>query len=139
MPEFAWHVSDFDPDIRFREDDYSLQLSAVGNDRLFLRFDRGARRGEVWISDLSFQPEALDQMLRAFDVAAAEFSATIAEKVVRMTSIVAGSAKNDEVVEAYDKQREKLISVVTALGRRYDDCYLDTSRPGKFDLVMKVR
>lgn len=135
---FPWEVSKFDELVRFREDDFSLQFSSVGDDRLFLRFDKGARGSEVWISDLNFQPEELAQMLRAFDVAAAEFKTTIAEKVVRMTSIAPNSADHDQVVEAFDRQRGKLITVVAALGRRYDDCYLDTSRPGKFDLVMKV-
>ena len=139
MSGFPWEVSKFDERVRYREDDYSLQLSSVDDDHLFLRFAKDSRGGEVWISDLTFQPEELSQMLRAFDVAAAEFKTTIAGKVVRMTSITPGSSDNEEVVEAFDRQRDKLRTVVAALGRSYDDCYLDTSRPGKFDLVMKVR
>lgn len=135
---FPWQISTFDPEVRFREDDFSLQFSVVGDDRLFLRFDKASRGGELWISDLVYLPEARDQMLKAFDVAAAEFKTTIAGKVVRMTSIASGSSSNSEVVEAYDTQSTKLKAIVAALGRSYKDCFLDTSRPGRFDLVMKV-
>lgn len=71
-------------------------------------------------------------------MAAAEFKTTIAGKVVRMTSIASGSSANSEVVEAYDTQSTKLKAIVAALGRSYKDCFLDTRRPGRFDLVMKV-
>ena len=138
MTRLDWNTSESDPEVRFREDDYSLQFSAVGNDHVFLRFDKGARKGEVWITDLHFGPETEQIIVNAFDVAAAKFNTSVAGRIIRMTSIAPQSENHDKVIIAFDRHREKLTTIVAALGRKYDDCYLDTSRPSKFDLVMKV-
>ncbi|KEJ96867.1 hypothetical protein SUH3_08815 [Pseudosulfitobacter pseudonitzschiae] len=110
----------------------------MGEDGLFLSFQPEARSGEIWISGMVYPPEGLDYLVRAFEVAAADFDTTIAQKIVRMTSIASVSSERAEVVDAYAKKRKSLKAVVERLGRQYGDCYLDESRPGKFDLVMKV-
>ncbi len=138
MSGFAWRTSALDERIRSREDDYSVQFSEVGNDLLFLRFDKLAPRGEVWISDLNFLPRDLDVVVRAFEVAAYDFDLTIADRVVRMPGLATLNAPHSDVVAAYDEAKAKLSNIFESLGRQIDDCILDLGIGGKYDLVVSV-
>jgi hypothetical protein len=138
MNAFLWEISKRDPSVRFREDAFSIQLSITGKDDLLLRFDKDANEGETWISDIIYQEGDRELMARAFVVGAADFGQAIANRTVRILGIAKTRDAHHEVVAAYDRKRDELEIIASALSLRIKNNHLDNSRVGRFDLVAEL-
>ena len=138
MTTFLWAKSKSDASVRFREDAFSVQLSIIGNDDLFLRFDKDANREETWISDLTYQEGDRELMARAFVVGATDFGQTIANRAVRILGIAKTRDLHHEVVAAYDRKRHELEIIASVLNLQIKNSRLDNSRVGRFDLVAEL-
>jgi hypothetical protein len=138
MNAFLWKTSERDPSVRFREDAFSIQLSITSNDDLFLRFDKDANDGETWISDITYQEGDREQMINVIAVGAADFGQTIANRTVRILGIAKTLDAHHEVVAAYDRKRDELEIIASALNLRIKNSHLDNSRVGRFDLVAEL-
>lgn len=138
MNAFLWKISKRDPSVRFREDAFSIQLSITGKDDLLLRFDKDANEGETWISDIIYQEGDRELMARAFVVGAADFGQTIANRTVRILGIAKARNAHHEVVAVYDRKRDELEFIASALNLQIKKSHLDNSRLGRFDLVAEL-
>lgn len=138
MNAFLWKTSERDPSVRFREDAFSIQLSITSNDDLFVRFDKAANGGETWISDITYQEGDREQMISVIAVGAADFGQTIANRKVRILGIAKTRDAHHEVVAAYDRKRDELEIIASALNLRIKNSHLDNSRVGRFDLVAEL-
>lgn len=138
MNAFLWKISNHDPTVRFREDAFSIQLSITGKDDLLLRFDKDANDGETWINDMTYQEGDRDQMISVIAVGVADFGQTIANRTVRILGIAKTRDAHHEVVAAYDRKRDELEIIASALNLRIKNSHLDNSRVGRFDLVAEL-
>lgn len=138
MNAFLWKTSERDPSVRFREDAFSIQLSITSKDDLLLRFDKDANDGETWISDMTYHEGDREQMISVIAVGAADFGQTLANRTVRILGIAKTRDAHHEVVAAYDRKRDELEIIASALNLQIKNSHLDNSRVGRFDLVAEL-
>jgi hypothetical protein len=110
----------------------------TSKDDLLLRFDKDANDGETWISDMTYQEGDREQMISVIAVGAADFGQTLANRTVRILGIAKTRDAHHEVVAAYDRKRDELEIIASALNLQIKNSHLDNSRVGRFDLVAEL-
>lgn len=137
LDNFKWQPVGSDGEVLSREDEFSIQFTAKGHPKMFIRLEKPTGAIELKVSDFLVADDETALAAQVFRYASEGMGIRLSGRRIRATH-VSTSDSNVEVYKAFDAVKAKFNAVLEHLDLSADDCKLDRKAGRNFDLVLQV-